>query len=410
MTAAAVRSPWRPVIGMAAAVGLVYLSIFSVPPLITTFVDDMGFTHAETGAMMSVCLAAFLVGSLVSGRAAARYGTVQLIVASLVLCGVATMCFAITASLGPMLVCRALVGLAGGLVYAPGVTLVTTLLPPAKANLGVGIFLCGLSVGGTVAYFATRLISEGLDWRWPSWIFGVVILVGAAVVAALSASAATSRSKTRAEAGVDLRAMFAVPAFRVLVPTLFLALFTAYGVFTWIPPYLDESAGFSTSQISLTSALMTLAGIPATFGVGWLAYRTGRPLVIAAAGLAMPALLVVFALTSTPSPGGATAVSFLASFGVSGGLAPLYALPPILFGAVAGATASGVAAAAAMGGAVASTYLGGWLIGANGYGAAFWMYTIGAIVTAFLLVPLIARALRPAEPPAEVVAGSSRAG
>jgi predicted MFS family arabinose efflux permease len=410
MTASSGHSSWRPVIGMAAAVGLVYLSIFSVPPLITTFVDDLGFTHAETGAMMSVCLAAFLVGSLVSGRAAERFGAVRLIVASLVLCGVATACFAITASLGPMLVCRALVGLAGGLIYAPGVTLVTTLLPPAKANLGVGIFLCGLSVGGTIAYFATRLVSEGLDWRWPSWIFGAVILAGAAVVAALAAPAATAGRKERHEATVDVRAMFSVAPFRVLVPTLFLALFTAYGVFTWIPPYLDESAGFSTSQISLTSALMTLAGIPATFGVGWLAYRTGRPLAIAAAGLAMPALLVVFALTSTPSPGGATVVSFLASFGVSGGLAPLYALPPILFGAVAGATASGVAAAAAMAGAVTSTYLGGWLIGATGYDAAFWMYTIGAIVTALCLVPLIARAMRAPQPQAATVAGSSRAG
>jgi predicted MFS family arabinose efflux permease len=378
---------------MAAAVGLVYLPIFSVPPLITTFVDDLGFTYTETGAMMSVCLAAFLVGSLVSGRAAARFGTVRLVVASLVLCGVATACFAITASIGPMLVCRAAIGLAGGLIYAPGVTLVTTVLPPAKANLGVGVFLCGLSVGGTVAYFTTRLISEGLDWRWPSWIFSVVVLVGAAVVAVLAASVSTRPRKAVSEAPVDLRSMFAVRPYRVLVPTLCLALFTAYGVFTWIPPYLDESAGFSTSQISFTSALMTLAGIPATFGVGWLAYRTGRPLAIAAVGLALPALLVVFALTSSPSPGGAAVVAFLASFGVSGGLAPLYALPPILFGAAAGATASGVAAAAAMAGAVASTYLGGWLIGSTGYDAAFWMYTVGAIVTAFLLVPLIARAM-----------------
>ena len=37
----------------------------------------------------------------------------------------------------------------------PALTFVTSLLPPAKANLGVGVFLCGLSIGGTVAFFAT---------------------------------------------------------------------------------------------------------------------------------------------------------------------------------------------------------------------------------------------------------------
>jgi MFS family permease len=328
---------------MAAAVGLVYLPIFAVPPLITTFVDDLGFTHSQTGAMMSVCLAAFLVGSLISGRAAARFGTVRLVVASLVLCAAATACFGITASLGPMLACRVLIGLAGGLIYAPGVTLVTTLLPPAKANLGVGVFLCGLSIGGTVAYFATRFISESLDWRWPFWAFGALILAGAGVVAALCAGVPRIPRGVAREAVVGIRSMLSQPSFRVLVPTLYLA------------------------------------------------------------------LLVVFALTSTPSPGGATVVATLASFGVSGGLAPLYALPPILFGAAAGATASGFAAASAMAGAVTSTYLGGWIVGGTGYDAAFWIYTVTAVVTGLCLVPLIARTLRAPERGAEAVAGSSRA-
>ena len=43
-------SLWLPVIGAALAVGLDYLVIFAVPPLITTFVDDLGLSHAEAGA------------------------------------------------------------------------------------------------------------------------------------------------------------------------------------------------------------------------------------------------------------------------------------------------------------------------------------------------------------------------
>jgi predicted MFS family arabinose efflux permease len=389
------RSVWPPIAGMALAVGLVYLSIFSVPPLITTFVDDLGFTHAQTGAMMSVCLAAFLVGSLVSGRLARRFGTVPLVVASLLLCGAATGGFAITASLGPMLVCRAAIGLAGGLVYAPGVTLVTTVLPARKANVGVGVFLCGLSIGGTVAFFATRLLSDALDWRWPSWIFAGVVLAGAGIVGALSGAAAPQRAPAADEHEGDLRRVLSSAPFRILIVALFVSLFVAYGVFTWIPPYLDESAGLSTAQISLTSGLMTLAGIPATFGLGWLADRTGRPLAVAAGGLALPVLLAAFALTATPGHGGATAVSTLAAFGVSGGLAPLYALPPVLFRGGGGGTASGIAAAAAMGGAVTSTYLGGWIVGAtDGYDIAFWIYATGAVVTGFALVPLVARSRR----------------
>jgi predicted MFS family arabinose efflux permease len=384
---------WAPIGAAALAVGLLYLAIFSVPPLITVFVDDLGYSHAEAGALMSVCLGGFLVSSLVSGRLAARFGPVPLLVAGLILCGVATACFPITESLPIWLVCRAAVGVSGGLIYAPGVTLVTSLLPPERANLGVGMFLCGLSIGGTVAYFATRLLEEGLGWRWPSWIFGAAVIVGAAVVRGLAGSAGHARAGPKVAAGAA-RAVLRSRPFRLLFVSLFVSLFVAYGVFTWIPPYFEESAGFSTAEISVASALLTLVGIPATFGFGWLAYRSGRPLLVAALGLALPALVAVFAATVSPPYGVAIVVGSLAAFGVSGGLAPLYATPPLLFPGAFGATASGIAASAGMGGAVVSTYLGGWIVeAADGYGEAFWIYAGGAVVASCVLLPLLTAAL-----------------
>ena len=182
---------------------------------------------------------------------------------------------------------------------------------------------------------------------------------------------------------------------RSLCVGLFVALFVAYGVFTWIPPYFDESAGFTTGQISLASSLMTLAGIPATFGAGWLADRTGHSLVVAAAGFALPVSLVVFALTGSPPYGIAVIVATASALGVSGGLAPMYAIPPVLMPGPTAASASGIAAAAAMGGAVTSTYVGGWIVGdGDGYGAAFWMYALAAAVTVLALVPIVAANVR----------------
>jgi predicted MFS family arabinose efflux permease len=342
---------------------------------------------------MSVTLGGFLVSSLASGKLAARFGSVPLVGAALLLTGVASLCFAVTDSLAIFLVCRAAVGIAGGLIYAPALTFVTSLLPAAKANLGVGVFLCGLSIGSTVAYFATKLLEEALDWRWPSWIFGIAVLVGGALAVAAMAGAAAARPA--ASRGGGYRQIMASPAMRSLCASLFVALFVAYGVFTWIPPYFDESAGFTTGQISLASSLMTLAGIPATFGAGWLADRTGRPLFVASIGFALPASLVVFALTESPAYGIAAAVATASALGVSGGLAPMYAIPPVLFTGAAAPNASGIAAASAMAGAVTSTYLGGWIVGdGEGYGAAFWMYALAAAVTVLALVPIVAASVR----------------
>ena len=361
------RPPWLAISGAALAVGLNYLTIFSVPPLITTFVDDLGYSHAQAGALMSVCLGGFLLASLVSGRLAGRFGPVPVMVAGLCLTGVAAVCFGLTDELALWLLCRVAIGIGGGLIYAPGVTFVTSLLPPARANIGVGVFLCGLSIGGTVAYFATRLLSEALGWRWPSFVYGAAVLAGAVVVAAVSGVHAPRGRRLAQWRGATAGALADPTICASSVRACSSRVFVAYGVFTWIPPYLDESAGFSTGPISVTSALMTLAGIPATFGIGLLADRSGRPLAVAAAGLALPLLLVVPALTATPPYAAITVVAAVAALGISGGLGPLYALPPGLFHGPTGATASGLAAASAMGGAVTSTYLGGWIVGASGY-------------------------------------------
>ncbi len=167
-------------------------------------------------------------------------------------------------------------------------------------------------------------------------------------------------------------------------------MFVTYGVYTWVAPYLDESAGFSTGEISLALSVMTLAGIPGTLGAGWLAYRTRRPLAVSIAGFTITLLLLVLALRASPSLAVAAFVSAVCAFGVSLGMSPLYGLPPTMFGPTAAGTATGVTTSVAMTGAVTSTYAGGWIVGAAGYDVAFFVYTAAAAAAAAVIVPALA--------------------
>jgi sugar phosphate permease len=139
---------------------------------------------------------------------------------------------------------------------------------------------------------------------------------------------------------------------------------------------------------------MTLAGIPGTFSAGWLSDRTGRPLAVAASGMAFGFLLAAFAATASPSLPAAIVIASLATFGVSLGLTPLFSLPPLLFEASAAGTASGLATAAGMAGGVASTYVGGWIVGVSDYDAAFGVYVAITLVTVAGVIPLAALSLR----------------
>ncbi len=385
---------WVPVAGAAVAVGLLYAAMFAVPPLITVFVDDLGLSHPQAGALMSVCLGGFLVTSIVSGRLVGRFGASRVIVAGLVLCGTATVCLTSSASYPLLVAWRGAVGVAGGLIFAPAIAFVALLLKH-RANLGVGVLLTGLSSGTTLAYFATGFLAETLDWRWPFWIYGVAALAGAAAFAAVAGAGSRPDGQVGDGPKLPLRAVLATPPFRLLLAALFLGMFVAYGILTWVPPYLDESAGFSTSQISVTSTFMTVVAIPGTFTAGWLAYRTGRPLAVAAAGLVLPASVAVFAASGSPSPALATAVGVISILGTAHALGPMNAVAPVLFGPGGAGTASGLAAAAGMSGAVTSTYAGGWIVGATGgYSAAFAVYATASATASLAIVPLTALSLR----------------
>jgi predicted MFS family arabinose efflux permease len=401
---------WLPVAGAALTIALLYLTIFAIPPLIAEFVDDFGLSHSEAGALMSVTLCALLLTSAVSGRLTTRYGPSRVMLAGLALCGTASVCFALTESMAVWFTCRAAIGVAAGMIYAPGMTFVTTLLPVTKANLGIGAFLCGLASGVTVAFFTTPLLADALGWRWPFWIYGAAALLGSALFAGLAGVRSHGSRQDWHGRAIPLRALVAHRPFRILLAGAFVGMFVTYGVYTWVAPYLDESAGFSTGEISLALSVMTLAGVPGTLGAGWFAYRSGRPLAVSITGFALTLPLLVLALSASPSLVVAALVSAVCAFGVSLGMSPLYGIPPTMFGPAAAGTASGVTTSFAMTGAVTSTYAGGWIVGAAGYDVAFFVYAAAATTAATLIVPALAvsvrRAPRPENAPvADVAAG-----
>jgi predicted MFS family arabinose efflux permease len=383
-----------PVAAGALAVGLVYLAMFAVPPLITLFVDELGLSHSEAGALMSVSLGGYLITSIFSGRLVDHFGPGRIVVAGLVLCGAASICFTLSDNFALLLTFRTVIGVAAGLVFAPSLAFVASLLG-SRANLGVGVVLSGLATGTTVAYFATRHLAEARDWRLPFWIFGVAAFVGASVFGTATRRASASERSGANGARASIRDLLANAPFRLLLVAIFVGMFVAYGVLTWVPPYLEESAGFSTSQVSFTSGLMTIIAIPSTFTAGWLAHRTGRPLVVAAFGLGLALLVAVFAVSSHPSPALASVVGALCVLGVSHALSPMNAVPAVLFGRSGGGKATGLAAAAGMSGAVASTLAGGWIVSATGsYTLVFGIYTGAAALASLAIIPFTALRLR----------------
>ena len=380
------------------AVALVYLAVFVVPPLITVFVDDLGLSHSRAGALMSVYVAGYALASLVSGQLADRHGAIAVMAAGLALAAAATFLFIATDDFAVFLVSRVGVGIAAGLVYSPGITFVARLLPERQMSTGIGIYFAGLSAGITVAFVSVPLLEDAASWRVPFVVFGIAIAAGAALFVLMTRPVAARASRPAHAASVErvpVKQLLGNPSFIVVCVTLFAGMFVAYGVVTWIAPFMDESAGFSPRQISLALGISVALGMPATVIAGWASDRSGRPLLVAGVAYAMVATLLVLAAVDEISFTLATTMALVASFGVSGGLVPLFALPSMVVTPEAAATATGLATAAAMSGAIASTFLGGWLIGvSDGYELAFAVYVATSVAAVAIVFSLAYVALR----------------
>jgi sugar phosphate permease len=172
-------------------------------------------------------------------------------------------------------------------------------------------------------------------------------------------------------------------------------MFVIYGAYTGYPPFLAEARKFSSGQVSLASTLMSLAAIPGAAVAGWIADRTGRRGLVAAVGLASAALLFFAAAATDASYSVLTIIAIVVSFGTAGASVPLFALPAQAVEQTAAAHASGMANVLAFAGAIAATYLGGFMVSAtNGYAVGFLVFATVGCIAAVLVVPSTYRYLR----------------
>jgi predicted MFS family arabinose efflux permease len=381
-----------------ACLGIVqtYVVIFSVPPLISTFVDDLGWSHAEAGGLMAAFTLAYCAGGLPAGRLADRFGAARVMAAGVIVAGAGSLLGALSDELVPLLLSRLVVGLANACCWTAGVIFLLQVLPASRASAGIGWFTGALCAGGAIAFLATPPLEEAFGWRGVFVLYGAVAVVGGGLVL----------FSLRDQVGTRVVGAVAVPVGEVLRErrllvvsgTLFLGMAAAYGPLTWVPPFMDEVAGFSTTQRSVAGLIMSLAAIPGAILAGIVADRTGRPAHTSAVFL-VPCIPIAFlAFGAESSYVLVTLLATMCSFGSCGAVTPLFATAGSTVRPAAAATAAGVATMIGISGTVAATYGGGLLVSyAGGYDAAFIVF--GAVAAAGILsAPAAGRALRPRSP------------
>jgi len=349
-----------------------------------SLVKEWGVTKPALGPVLSAALFGLAAGALSSGPLADRVGRKAVLVASVVVFGVAALASSFSQSLGQLTALRFATGLGLGAAMPNAVTLMSEYCPDKLRATITNAMFCGFPLGAALGGFLAAWMIPQFGWRSVLMLGGIAPLVLAAAMLMLLPESvrymvAKAQPVERVRAALDrispqaalassftLResrpvAMRATGIGLVLSPpyllgslmlwvAYFMGLVIFYALINWMP-ILFKDAGVEPRSATLISALFPLGGCGAIL-FGWLMDRFNANKIIAfgflvtaalvytigqAAGNVDGLVVVVFlagafmntaqsslpalAAAFYPTAGRATGVSWMLGFGRFGGIA-----------------------------------------------------------------------------------------
>lgn len=148
-----------------------------VIPLVPELPRLLNASAAGTAWAITATLLAAAVATPIVGRLGDMYGKRRMLLLSLGMLVTGSVVAALSDSLTPMIVGRALQGLAAGVIPL-GISIMRDELPPEKLGTATAQMSASLGVGGALGLPAAALLAENFDWHTLFWIsaaLGVVV-------------------------------------------------------------------------------------------------------------------------------------------------------------------------------------------------------------------------------------------
>ena len=372
---------------------------------------------ATLGMLFSVGLGGMMVGSIILGPMADRFGRRPLILACLILSFIGMLFAGFSATLTQLILARALTGFAVGGMLPCINTMVAEYASPKGRAFSVALMQAGFSIGSSVGGFIAIWFLSYSGWH-------AVFLAGAAFSALLlplvwfgmpeSLAYLETRPERRSDAqriraklgdvaiaddghGADGSgfSQFLQGLKGYLIPlalvfgVFFLCVMSFYFINNWTPKILVDS-GLSESAGVSGGALLTVGGILSALALGWMSLRRSiTPLVVAFA-LASAAMMLIFGQLS----GSLTAimiVAFVLGTVTSATQIGIYAIFPSLFPSSIRAGATGLAIGAGRLGSVIGPWLAGSLLSIGWSANALFAFMAIPYVIAAVLIGMLRR-------------------
>ena len=279
---------------------------------------DLGLTLTEAGSLYSIQAVGALVGAVVNGQLADRFGRRRALMVVMVGYGVLLCSGAFVQSYGQVMLQRGVMGYFMGSMYPITVGLYTGLFSKGVRGRVASVIMGSSWAAVSLLGFVSAAVFEaGLDWHVLLWVGAISVVLSVFAPLAVPDDRRMipvgGHATTASVAGkLPIGELF-VPEYRrqTLMLTLLAGLnFFAYQAFTgWATTWLKDDRGFSAADIGAIVGWTALASIFGGFFWGWIGDRYGRR--APATGFLIAAALILVYLFAPLDVVGLQVVAFL---------------------------------------------------------------------------------------------------
>jgi MFS family permease len=259
--------------------------------VITSIVAEFGITKATAGKIATLTLLASGVGGVLFGWIADRIGRTKALMLSILTYSLCSFASGLATSIIMLAICRFILGFGMGGEWNTGATLVAETWPAelrAKAiSMVQSTWALGYAAAALVAGFFLRYFKAPGNWRLVFFVGVLPALVVLWIRKDVPESEMWLERKqgTVAAPQIKFSEIFSRSYIQTTMALLFMnffGMFAWWGLFTWIPSYLQlpvskGGRGFDVALTTIMLVALNLTGMFPGYGTfGWVADRLGR--------------------------------------------------------------------------------------------------------------------------------------
>jgi ACS family hexuronate transporter-like MFS transporter len=276
-----------------------------VKPLIQ---QDLSLNNEQYGYAVNAFLVTYTVFYILGGRLADRIGYRQMFSWSIAWWSIACALHSLTRGLASLCLFRGLLGIGEGCFYPTAIRGIARRFPPEERAKGIGIMLCGLTVGTLITPPALALVTHLWGWRSAFLFSGIAgFLLIPPWVMLHRHLAPSSDQAGEAQPGDGGASFLAALRHRKFLSFLLARAVTdvvwLFYLF-WMPGYFQEVHGFNLEAVGkrlwipfFCADLGALGGAWFTSGLvkrGWSVHRSRKSVLLVSATLGIAGVLAPF--------------------------------------------------------------------------------------------------------------------